>query len=458
MLLLLACAGTSTPLASPEVPEAAASTEAAELPAAESAPPPAVTAMPPTPPPGPRTMGQTIDTTIASEGIGSIAVRLTLPPEPRWEDGAGVVVEVGTFFTQDDRFYQSVRLEDLGLIHVSYLWPGVSADGQSSDGEWDHGGETAIAALRDVIRFAAGDLTDTQGRDLAAVAGVPVADMPVGMYAFSHPGLAAVTVLSLYGPQLSRVGWLVTRENPSMEAFSAVELGHFEGDERVLNPLYNYERDYQSTDIPIDYSSARFSTERDAPYFDIDGSGDISEGDYVLGKRQPRMFGKRYYSRQLTAAMAANGVPEGWPEDVATVEEANAVWPFRSNSVQRYASLAQAAPQLHVMIVFSERQHVQPLPDCPNIHQAWDGFRGAGLWTRINPDASYGAAVVPEVAWTERDANAEISSEQWADALSMGHPASVPGAGQRAAKAALAEMADRMKAEQWAPDLDAVLP
>ena len=45
-----------------------------------------------------------------------------------------------------------------------------------------------------------------------------------------------------------------------------------------------------------------------------------------------------------------------------------------------------------------------------------------------------------------------------ADALSMGHPASVPGAGPRAAKAALAEMADRTKAGQWAPDLDAVLP
>ena len=80
--------------------------------------------------------------------------------------------------------------------------------------------------------------------------------------------------------------------------------GHFEGEERVLNPLYSYERDYQSTDIPIDYTSARFSTERDAPYFDIDGSGDISEGDYVLGDRQPKMFGKRYYSRRLTAAMA----------------------------------------------------------------------------------------------------------------------------------------------------------
>ena len=445
MLLLLSCLESTSTL-----PEPVAVSEPVAVPE------PVQTARPERPT---RQEGEHVFTTIHSEGIGNIAVRLTLPSEPRWADGTGVMVEVGTFFTSDSVFYQSIRVEDLGLIHVSYLWPGVSQGEMSSDGEWDHGGEISIGALRDVIRFASGTLQDTEGHDIAAVAGMPLAEMPIGMYAFSHPGLAAVTVLALHGEALPQVGWLVTRENPSMEAFSAVELGHFEGEQRVLNPLYDYTRDYQSTDIPIDYSSARFSTAQDTPYFDIDGSGDISEGDYVLGERQPKMFGKRYYSRRLTAAMAANGIAEGWPADVATVEEANAVWPFRSNSVQRYATLAQTAPQLHVMLVFSQRQHVLPLPDCPNIHQAWDGFREAGLWARINPDASYGEHFMPEATgqWLDLDANATLSSERWADALSMGHPSEAPGAGKRTAKAAISEMADRAKVGQWQVNLDGMI-
>ncbi len=49
-------------------------------------------------------------------------------------------------------------LTSLGLIQVSYLWPGQTdaITGVKSSGNFDYGGEQSIQVLRDVIRFASG--------------------------------------------------------------------------------------------------------------------------------------------------------------------------------------------------------------------------------------------------------------------------------------------------------------
>ncbi|HIQ01812.1 MAG TPA: hypothetical protein EYH30_06750 [Anaerolineales bacterium] len=415
---------------------------------------------------GPAQTGGQVVTYVPSEGIGHIAVRLTFPQVPRYADGAGVVVDVAPFFTSVDDFYEDLDAAPLGLIRVAYLWPGNESrsTGARSDGAFDYGGEASIRALRDVIRFAAGEIPDAEGRYIGDLSPFPVLTDQVGLYAFSHPGIAAVNVLALYGDQLE-VRYFVGRENPTADALSAVEIGYWgEGGRPVLNPLYRYPDDYSPTGITLDYSTVRWAaghryTQQPAylgyPYFDLNGNDRYDEGDFILGHKVPSMFDKRVYSAALTRALQENGAlaDEDWPADLATPEEAAAWWAFRITP-PRYPLLAEKTPDLKVLLLFCVDDHVQPLADNPHIHQAYDGFHHvAGLWTRLNPDAAYLPA---ERFPGYQDHPANTEPDDWAISDDWGYP-SVPVGTKLAPQGAVAEMADRTHEENWAPDLSAPL-
>jgi hypothetical protein len=348
------------------------------------------------------------------------------------------------------------------------LWPGKSdPSGAQSDGTYDYGGALSIQALRDVIRFVSGDIPDRDGHtihDLCAI--VPLTGQ-VGLYAFSHPGIAAVNVLALHGDQLPSVGYMIGRENPTLDAISSVELGYWGEDGRaVINPLYSYPEGYSPTEIHLDYDAVRWDETYTQEgwdyvgraYLDLNSNGSTDGGDFLFGPRIPTMFGKRTYSAALTQALLDNGALslETWPEDLARPEEAASLWPFRE-SVDRYPVLATMTPQLKVMLVMARRDHVQPLHDKPHIHHAYDGFHhGAGLWTRLNPDRAY-------VEWMDREfgavfpdnpANQEPSD--WLEAPSWAYP-DFRGSQTIAPLAAVAEMADRLHEDAWEDDLSTTL-
>jgi hypothetical protein len=415
-------------------------------------------------------LGEQFETYIRSTQ-GNVAVRIQVPARPRYRDHTQVVVNVATFFTTTAPFYSDIEAEKAGLIHVSYIWPGAEEPrtGACSEGVFDHGGQTSIEALRDVIRYAMGDLPDIEGRTLAArVRGVrPDA---VGIWAFSHPGIAATNVLARYQDVLSDVAWFVGRENPTQDQHCAVEFGHFgEMGSRVLNPLYDYARDYSPGLVNLDLSSARWNPDyieaghEDEPgraYFDLDGDGfDITE-DHVLSFRVPTMWGKRYLSRSLTQALRDNGLSAAnWPVDLATPEEADAAWADR-NSIDQYPALRDSG--LRVMLLFASRQHVQPLPDALSIHSAYDGYKAADLWVRINPDRSYSEWATGRtfMGFIDQDANTEPSD--WARAGDTLGYSSVPGLNmltlsEQLELACIAEMADRHEYDRWENNLEAVL-
>ena len=75
-----------------------------------------------------------------------------------------------------------------------------------------------------MIRFASGAIPDADGNYISDWSAVPLLTDNVGLYAFSHPGIAATNVLALYGDELS-VAYFVGRENPTVPALSAMELG-----------------------------------------------------------------------------------------------------------------------------------------------------------------------------------------------------------------------------------------
>jgi len=117
-----------------------------------------------------------------------------------------------------------------------------------------------------------------------------------------------------------------------------------------------------------------------------------------------------------------------------------------------------------VMLSFSSYDHVQTAPDKPHIRQAYDGFhKTAGLWTRLNCDLSYVQSEVNLTASRENgfpDNPANTEPGNWeAEAQEWGFEGRL--AGEMTTKtvplAGVVEMADRVWAKNWQPNLDAVL-
>ena len=414
-------------------------------------------------------------TWIPTAEAGNVAVKVRLPDMPRYIDHAGVVVNAATFFTTTGPFYTDLDATEVGLIHISYVWPGSEepSNGACSEGIFDHGGPVSVAVLRDVIRYALGDQQDMEGRSLGDR--IDITRMTpdhgnVGIWAFSHPGIGAINALARYPDELSDVAWFVGRENPTQDQHACVELGHFaENGDRVINPLYVYPDGYSTGELAMDLSGAGWNPdyvesgheeEPGRAFFDLDGDGFDTDVDHVLSFRIPTMYGKRYLSRPLTAALRANGLSEAnWPADLATPEEAEAAWSYR-NSVDRYSDLTGRS--LRAMLVYGSRQHVQPLPDATSVHSAWDGLRGAGLWVRLNPDQAYATWASDGQSLLTADGDANESPPDWASAgTDWGHSGltqtGAAGGGKAAGMAAVAEMSDRTEFDRWEPNLTTVL-
>ncbi len=466
MFILVACQAPSMPASDTSALPQDAEDQAAPAPdqpddnqAAAAAP----TSLPPQALAGP---GESFVTEIDSAGIGRIALQVSIPENPRYGDRTGVVVEVNTFLTPANRFYTSLDASAVGLIHITYLWPGISDGAYSSDGLFDYGGPDSIQALSDVIRFATGESPNADGSYLDELISLEVLYDNVGLYAFSHPGQAAINVLGHHGNQFPGLAYYVGRENPTIDKLTAVEVGYFDLDNHpVLNPLYEYPQDYSSTAIVLEYDSIQWDaayTEPDAswqgvPYFDLNSNGVYDSGDHRLALRIPAVEGKRVYSIELTRALKENRVfPQGsWPEDVADLALAKETWAYQDNT-RTFPKIGTHLPDLKVMLVFARFDHVQPASDKPHVHHAYDGLSDAGIWVRLNMDKSYLEWVSPQLGGAYLDHPAGTEPVDWRESESWGYK-NLPGSAQLAPLAAVAEMADRTQSGNWSGDLDAIL-
>jgi hypothetical protein len=414
--------------------------------------------------------GRVETTYIESEGT-NIAVMVASPQAQRYVEGAGVVLVVSPIFTEADGFMTDPDLTSLGLIQVSYLWPGKTdpETGVRSDGEFDYGGEQSIKVLRDVIRFAAGRMADRNGRYIVAMTSIPPLTDEFGLYAFAGAGIAAVNVLSLYGDQFQGLQYYVGNENPTVDTISCLEVGYYnEADQPVYNPFYLYPSGYSSTALMLNFANLRWDptyTDNRAqavgrPYLDLDGSGSISTGDYVFDGQIPVMFGKRYYSAALTQALLDNGALslDTWPADLAKPQEADQAWSFRQ-SPGRFAVMQNnnVVQDLKVMLVFARNDHAQVAQDKPHVHQAYQGFRfEARLWVRLNPDWVYVQSLIPKAGLEFPDNPANTQPTDWAQIEDYAYPNQ--GQARRLVPlAAVSEMADRAHAGRWDENLGQVL-
>jgi hypothetical protein len=413
--------------------------------------------------------GQALITYINSEASGDIAVKITAPLAARYPEGAGVVVVVSPIFDLPGGFITDPDLISIGLIQVSYLWPGGKdpITGVQSGGSFDSGGELSTRALRDVIQFASGLIPDVEGRFLSTLLKVSPLTSEVGLYAFSDAGIAAINVFSQYGDLLKGVQYYIGRENPTVDTLSALEAGYLnDSNLPVYNPFYNYPASYNPKRITLTYTNARWDATYTDPhtnavgtaYLDLDSSKDVSAGDFIFSWQVPIIFGKRMYSVALTQALLDNGSLSltTWPTDVATPSESVRDWLFRQ-STGRYIDLRTKIPNLKVMLVFGEEDHIQVAQDKPHIHQAFQGLRfEAGLWVRLNPDRAYVHSLIPAAGMEFPDNPANTQPDDWMQIGTFAYPGQSSET-QLLPLAAVAEMADRAHFGRWDENLGQTL-
>ena len=401
--------------------------------------------------------GETFIAYVPSES-GDIAVQITVPQTARYSDGAPVLVYTPVFFTSERQFESNFDAAALGMILLSPLYPGTTdkVSGVSSEGTFDYGGEQSVKAFRDVIKFAGGTLEDRDSLTIGERVSMPVLTKNIGIFAFSHPGIMSTNVMGYYGNELPNVRYVVNRESPTVDTLYPLEIGHYDDGIANNNPAYEYSRDYSSKGIDLDYSTIAWNSETDAPYFDLNHDSRPGSGDYIFGTQTPSMFGKRYYSEALTSALQTNGIftVQTWPSDLATPEDTARDWPYRE-TINNYDAIGQL-DDIHFMLIFSTKGHVLPASDVPEIHMAYDNLRENNVWTRLNPDQSYVAALHAATGqkFTERAANTEPSN--WSNAAAEGYELSGL-ATTIMSLAGVAEMADRAHENMWSTNLSSVL-
>lgn len=412
-----------------------------------------------------------ITTQIDCAEVGRVAVRIDVPEAPRYGDSAPIVVVASTWFVEkynveETPFHLIYNPVDVGAIAVSHLWPGKRdpESGIRSDGTYDFGGPDSLAALRDTIRFALGQIPDIRGDYLHDLLEIEPLYENVGMFASSHAGVVATNVMAYHGETFPELKYFVGRENPTMAEMYPLEIGHFDEQRHpVYNPFYDH-TGYTPTSIDVDYSTLDWIQNADypegRPVFRV-----ANGKDYMLDNKGPNIAGKRWFSHPLTQALLDNGVftPQTWPGDLATAQQTANFWPYRT-AVHNYGEIGQKLPELRVLIPFASADHVQAAPDKPHIRQSYDGFhKTAGLWTRLNCDLAYVQSEIDPGAslaggFPDNDANTE-PADWFADARAWGFAERLGG--QMTARtvplAGVAEMADRVRVDNWAPNLAAVL-
>ncbi|MDD5263712.1 MAG: hypothetical protein PHU43_02640 [Candidatus Bipolaricaulis sp.] len=125
-----------------------------------------------------------------------------------------------------------------------------------------------------------------------------------------------------------------------------------------------------------------------------------------------------------------------------------------------YPRLADALPNLGVMLVFAAEDHVQTAVDKPHVHHAYDGFHErAGLWCRPNPDRAYVEAFLAHAEpppLPDNPANHELAP--WLGTRARACPARQwPQLNTLVPLAAVAETCDRTRADVWLDDVSAPL-
>jgi hypothetical protein len=423
----------------------------------------------------------------------------------RYPDGAPVAIYLPGGFNGGTLLEGSFIAEQ-GFVLIRFLYPGGHEGSFSSDGPFDNRGDLSQKALRDVILYAAGAVTDSLGRTLDALVPGSVHPGMVGFAAYSN-ALIGLTTLDRYGASIPITPYQTGWENPTNDQILTFDLGinafdcnsQLDGNGNGIaaddgeNPFYDSPGGYGATQFMVDYSRLSFDPLATMTWDDpgnrcppatpngvifLDGSlnGELDysasspgcldlNGDGLLETSEDYRLGawrtfdafcnlRLYYSRQVTQLLASSGIFGGsWPSWLATMAQAAAFWNLRDSTVH-WDGVKSRFPDFHAMTVYTKLDHVESQDDHPHIRQVMDGAVSRGLWYRLNADAAYYTAVNGSTppGYVETPANASIPPGQM-----KAHAEPIGTGKDEMMGAAQAEMADRLHAGCWGANLGSTI-
>jgi len=292
----------------------------------------------------------------------------------------------------------------------------------------------------------------------------------VGTIGLSHGGNACGAVMGLHGQDIPELAWYVSWESPYGEGAVGEELGSPRRANGRINPAYDaqtsrldlaklaYDPGLAMTGRGRTQQQRRELPFRGSLFFDMDGNGRYDpQTDF---RHQPARFDpdqgpKFWYStRLLQEAEKRNLFGDAWLAHIATVAQAEEFWHYR-DATGLVPDAVRKIPNLAVIIVANEDDHMQVAPDHPHIRIQTNAFQKAGArFVRVNPDRAY-------VEWLIGESRAGLVDN---DAGTLYTPKTIRAAlcpNEAAHRilqvAAMCELADHVQAGNFQPNLDRVL-
>lgn len=391
-----------------------------------------------------------------------IQVELRYPTgETLLAQGAPVVVMVQGGWSPDAIPVSEPRIAvGHGLVQVYFNLPGGDAP-RSTPGDLDWRGARSRETLAEVLGWAAGEIPERDGDTLADRLPVPLADLPPFVHGSSNGGNLVLATLADTDLDLPELAGLVTFETPFSAQFTAVELGScilqlpaYEPGSCAWEPatglVCGVDDEGLYWDPDLELVMAGFEG---AAWYDADGDEIYDQGvDYPVWSVRPDE--QVYYSPTLTQKLADRGYSD---DRIASLEETEAFWAERDGSLQVEAA-AERFAALPVIILGTEEDHISGAPDHAHVSGMAHALQAAGFsWVRVNPDASYMAALVDEaIPWADNPANSaptpgDSQVDMEPDENRTGYLRSWYSA------AAMVELVERTETETWDTDLDARL-
>lgn len=400
-----------------------------------------------------------VDLRLPSESAGpaGLALRVCLPRTPRYGEQAPVAVVVPPGWDDSRTSRLLVPLAAAGFIEVRCCFPGEGAGDARSGGTADLRGPAALAALADVLAFAAGQTRSTDGLTLAQLA-APLRPAPnLGLMALAHGGSQALLTLARYPAAARATSWLATWETPLGDAAT---LGLQGTRASGPNPAYDPATGvWDSASLAYD-PTLRVGGTVGGFYQDTNRNGRRDAAEYVL-RPLPRPNGDTgvsllYPLAVLRAAEERRLLPKRRPDNLPSLADAQAFWRDR-DAVAAVPVVAAQRPELLVEVLGATPDHWLAAAEAPHLGQLYGLWRAAGLaWVRLNPEAAYVAALAGDTEtrdYTALPANVDVPRA----ALAARLPASGLCPAGLLCAAAACELADRVRGGERALELGRLL-
>jgi hypothetical protein len=403
-----------------------------------------------------------------------VAVNLIYPNKARYKDGAPVAVVIPGGIGPDGLAFE-MHASQVGAIEVRFAFPGGGSPQFGSQGTYDNRGANSLEALKDVILFAGGKKTDYKGRTIIELLKDKVKAQPdnIGLVGWDIGGNQALAVLGKNPQELSFVKWMTFYESPVGSMFWPPALGS--SSDLKLNNHYR-QGSAATGNVLIDYRKLNWapkqfrnpnrlaSRKRGSPglkgvlYFDENGNSIWEESnEFAFTSALDPELSKQFFPPQVIGGIQKVGLfpPKFWPDNIATVEEAEAFFADRDGSLF-VETVAKEFPNLMVTIFASAADHDQQQPDHPHIVFLYNLFlQNKVRFLRLNPDPNYMMAVggMNVINFVNNKANGSIDSDS---IMSQMEPEGlVPD--YVYIEAAVAELADRTKGKIYKPSLNGVI-